>query len=80
MTSALLKTQLENTGDSIGKINLASQTKREKSSSSQKMLKDAWWQVIWWVVVLPTSLQAPELLSSSTKFLYSRPGPRQQLQ
>ena len=35
-----------------------------KSSSSQKMLKDAWWQVTRWVVVLPTSLQAPELLSS----------------
>ena len=34
MTSALLKPQLENTDgesrDSIGKINLASQTKREK--------------------------------------------------
>ena len=28
------------------------------------MLKDAWWQVTRWVVVLPTSLQAPELLSS----------------
>ena len=27
------------------------------------MLKDAWWQVTWWVVVLPTSLQAPELLT-----------------